>query len=602
MPTAVLYTPEEARRFRAERPPASAVLALSPDARAALRGLDIPVRATTAVYGDSGHARVAALVRRADREIGRALARETALGVAARLTLRHEVQMVAAAAARLWVMLGRSGPGPWLVPEPSGWAVAEERAEAQARLLARIAGLPESFPDPLRQSPFAAPLRWLNRLAARALRSRRVALFTAFQSGMGPLAAGAGALRPPVRAVALRGFRGHANEHLRPFVALWRLARGARATQTLVVPATPSAAASAAARRALGALTGPAVRRGVAAFEDSLLAQTALTEGLVSEMGALIALLRPRALVAHALRWADDAALGEAAAAAGLPSVLISHGSHPPPAGGRGGVVARAVLAPHAEGLLVSPLADAALVQSPHAEAAARAFDPAMPRRRIRPALWAWRGLPEPPVRSPIRTVLHAGTFKRLARARPWMYETADEFVEGLTALVVALESVSAARLVVRLRPASECAPETLRALLPESGRVEVRLGGSFLDDLAAADLLVSFSSTTLEEALHARRPVVLWGGSMRYRHLAARTRPPEPGDRAAVYAPARAEDLGPLIAAVLAAHAGRPLTDAELAAHVWPAGAPDAVAVLDEIAVPLPRRGLGIEPRELAP
>jgi hypothetical protein len=43
-----------------------------------------------------------------------------------------------------------------------------------------------------------------------------------------------------------------------------------------------------------------------------------------------------------------------------------------------------------------------------------------------------------------------------------------------------------------------------------------------FLDVLGLTDLLVSFSSTTIEEALQNQVPVLLYGGEGRYQHIAA--------------------------------------------------------------------------------
>ena len=80
-------------------------------------------------------------------------------------------------------------------------------------------------------------------------------------------------------------------------------------------------------------------------------------------------------------------------------------------------------------------------------------------------------------------------------------------------------------------------------AALP-SDNCRFQTGGSFLDDLANADLLVSYCSTTIEEALQARRPVLMWGGTRRYSHLPARETVPSPGSRAAVYRAASEADL----------------------------------------------------------
>ncbi len=180
--------------------------------------------------------------------------------------------------------------------------------------------------------------------------------------------------------------------------------------------------------------------------------------------------------------------------------------------------------------------------------------------------------------------VLHAGNFTQWSDHVPWVIETSDEYVDGIVRLAEVTASLQDVKLVIRPKSKLECDCQALHAMLPEAGNVEVSTSGSFNEDLAAADLLVSFSSSTIEEALHARKPVLLWGGSQRYRHLPAHSTPPTAADRAAVYAPRRPEDLAAMLTAILGAHRGRPLTDSELDGHIWPSGTPDLAVLARQI------------------
>ena len=129
--------------------------------------------------------------------------------------------------------------------------------------------------------------------------------------------------------------------------------------------------------------------------------------------------------------------------------------------------------------------------------------------------------------------------------------------------------------MVIRIRDQSDCSISNLKKLLPKSDNYEIKSSGIFLDDLSNADLLVSWSSTAIEEALHLRKPVLLWGGSNRYFHLPPDHRFPTLNHRSGVYAPKTIDDLSPMIQAVLESHAGKPLTDEELSDHVWPNNTP---------------------------
>jgi hypothetical protein len=52
------------------------------------------------------------------------------------------------------------------------------------------------------------------------------------------------------------------------------------------------------------------------------------------------------------------------------------------------------------------------------------------------------------------------------------------------------------------------------------SFNIVIKSDGSFLDILKETDLLISFSSTTIEEALNNKIPVLQYGGNGRYAHL----------------------------------------------------------------------------------
>jgi hypothetical protein len=174
------------------------------------------------------------------------------------------------------------------------------------------------------------------------------------------------------------------------------------------------------------------------------------------------------------------------------------------------------------------------------------------------------------------RRILVADTFAALWFTHSWAFQTSDEYMDGLAELVRAVEALPDSSLLIRAKARHELGLAAYRHLLPPSSKVEIKMRGvPFRQELAECDLLVAFRSTTIEEALHARRPALLWGGSARYRYLPARTEPPRPGDRGTIYAAATGADLARLLPAILDAHAGKPLADAEIAAHVWPRGTP---------------------------
>ena len=129
------------------------------------------------------------------------------------------------------------------------------------------------------------------------------------------------------------------------------------------------------------------------------------------------------------------------------------------------------------------------------------------------------------------------------------------------------------------MRPQTDCTLANLEKLLPAGNHYEIKSSGSFLEDLSKADLLVSWASTTIEEALHSHKPVLLWGGSNRYFHLPPCKTLPTSQNRSAVYAPETEAELGSMVESILEHHAGKPLKSEELSTHVWP----DDVSGMDE-------------------
>ncbi|MFA4884222.1 MAG: hypothetical protein WC903_06635 [Candidatus Margulisiibacteriota bacterium] len=209
-------------------------------------------------------------------------------------------------------------------------------------------------------------------------------------------------------------------------------------------------------------------------------------------------------------------ALGEITKKFNIPSVLISHGSH---------VLHTEKYAAReheqlAKNILVGHYRYSA-VQSPHAGTLALKML-ADPDRlvNIQPTLWGRRIEKANPAERSQLTVVHAGTFK-MRHNRRYIYETADEYVKALQELAAAVAGRPRIKLIVKFRQNDyELTLEALKRYLPPADNVIIETERSFLDVLAEADLIVSFSSTTIEEALSNKVPVLLYGGEGRYAHI----------------------------------------------------------------------------------
>ena len=99
---------------------------------------------------------------------------------------------------------------------------------------------------------------------------------------------------------------------------------------------------------------------------------------------------------------------------------------------------------------------------------------------------------------------------------------TADEYVDSLIKLCNVVKNFPKVKLTIKIRPQDyELTLDSLINLLnPIPNNVVIEYNKTFYEVLKDADLLISFSSTTIEEALVNKVPVLLFGGNGRYSHM----------------------------------------------------------------------------------
>lgn len=158
---------------------------------------------------------------------------------------------------------------------------------------------------------------------------------------------------------------------------------------------------------------------------------------------------------------------------------------------------------------------------------------------------------------------LHAGTPKFRRGQRLINYETLDEYVDSIISLIQSVDRLDGVHLIVRYREIDGLSVEELKSLLPVSAKYSVASGGNFADYLALADLLISYSSTTIEEALQNNIPVLLFNPYQRYIHIKGVEISSEnqPGEPSAVYNVNSSEGLEPALRWIADHHLNQPKT-----------------------------------------
>ena len=118
------------------------------------------------------------------------------------------------------------------------------------------------------------------------------------------------------------------------------------------------------------------------------------------------------------------------------------------------------------------------------------------------------------------KIILHAGTPKPFQSSRPYVYETIDEYIENINSMISVIEQIENVHLIVRFRPSAYLKTNDFIDLLNKSDCYSVHTEGSFADYLSISDILVSYSSTAIEEALQNRIPVLIYDPQGRYCHI----------------------------------------------------------------------------------
>ena len=254
-------------------------------------------------------------------------------------------------------------------------------------------------------------------------------------------------------------------------------------------------------------------------YEKPLMMHLAITHGLYLEFLILLKKIKPKLFIAHEMKSNLNSSLAESANHLNVDSYLISHGTH-----------VQSKLNPQcnyeqkemATGVLASKLSKYNIVQSSIAKDAMRSFFPLLKFIQYKPIMWGNIGnnfIHSFNNNNNTFKILHASTFKAIPATRPWIFETSDEFYEGIKDLIDVVSEIENIHLTIRMRNIPECSLKWIVELASTSANVQIKSDGTFIEDLLASDLLISNSSTTVEEALTLDKSVLLWGYGARYSH-----------------------------------------------------------------------------------
>jgi len=571
LPIVVLYDAVDARRFGNESPAVRAVCPLTPLAAANVSCAKVPVLDVRERYGDGAQADTIRLREHLRERWHEVIDAKGALDPSVRYVLDLALSTLLNGYDRLRHVIGNEGP--WLVPMGEVWTAYTRRDEACRAISHHILARYPNFIGNIicHPAPFPVLFRAVRRvLVAFAKRAKPNWVTSRSDHPLGlerALLAAFPAARQFHLTTADAGWR----EYLRLFRELLRSLGRAPQIQVRAIPARRREHE----RQALTAIENfpdPEIRMLMRELSPHIANVSGIAGGASVDFGNILRQLQPNFMLASEIADALTVALFNACGESHIPRRVGSHNSFAP----ANDDVSLTALRYQLGGQYGDGAAEQNLFWNAPSLAAGKQVLSCSSNRCVALAAMAVSPVEKPRATERPFRILYATNSLRYFSGTSWMYEDVNEFVESVATLVNTGLSVENTNYTVRTKVRRhEMDESTIRAKLKGEGRVEVTFRHSrpFQDDLARADLLVAFRSTTIMQALFSRKPVLFWGVSPRYRELAGRTTPPLPGDRAAIYNVTRADDLPAMIRAIKHAHWAKPLTDEELAPYVLPSG-----------------------------
>ena len=577
MTTLIIYDKQGAEKYIAEKPKVDRLYPLTPDALSAIKdNVDLPIIKHHKNFSDYSHMKVMARSRKIEKKVFTLISQSGSFSLASIETFKNIFHVTISSIFFLWYSL--SSTGPWIIYDfrEKKWIETSEQNKVFKILFFEVfnkkAGIFNLLND--KKQRFSPLFRFINFLTFKTLPDN-IVWTTGPAYGTHSLSKNIQEKNPGTRIL-----------HLEPNTDFSLK----KVLKTLINPLRPfrnnNNSISIIPIKSKVINVYPVVKNIIEDSDDSVIKtiikplSTFLsncinhTESLKPYINKLFLKKRPMALIAWHLRWLDVTALAEVAKLQKVKSILITHGTHRFP--DESSSVLMYELDHLARGLLVSSLADISISQSPSAYKSINKFMPKLKNDKFQPIMYGGLNRKNM-IRKKNETkfkILHAGTYKPLG-IRPWIFETSNEFVYGLKRLVTVINKLDNIELVIRIREDQECSIKSLKNILPVAKNFTIKSGGSFEEDLTVSDMVISFSSTTIEESLHARKPVGLFGGTSRYRHFDGSSKLPKKNNRSAIYHLTK-QNMPDMLRSIANVHSDRGLTDNEIIKYVWPNSIPN--------------------------
>lgn len=239
------------------------------------------------------------------------------------------------------------------------------------------------------------------------------------------------------------------------------------------------------------------------------------TDNIYNYLDEIVFKTKPKLLIAHHLYFMEAITLGSIFNKYNKSCYILSHGSHR----NSDNEFCNYELKRHANGLLYSKFASHIFVQNLGGDKLLKSISDKnkslLNNKKIintKPIMWGKKINDRKVKKNKEFIFLHASTFKPLS-ARNLIYENSFEYFDNIINLSKAFDKLSNTKLIILAKNLTECSHLTLKENIKNFKNVIIKSSGtgdrqSFIDYLKNADCLISYSSTTIEEAIYNNIPV----------------------------------------------------------------------------------------------
>ena len=572
--TVLLYSKSDAKKYVSDNFSVGKIFPLTPDAKSVIINVkDIPIIDPIKIFSSYSHLRVSASTRQIEKKITTQLVENNSIPVSARETFLSLLHIYLNSFHYIWYLVKNTGP--WIIFDGKKWIKEESKSIVCKILYQRIVSEKKgvfSFGQNNNQIAKKS-IRLINNITLSFLKNKKIIFTTGNDYGLQNIINQIHNYDKKIKLVTIdRADKGSI------LISLKSLLSALFSTPQKLIKIPPVQSEPESNKILLEKLFSTVSDKKINPVKDfiikSLDKAISYTQSIINDTDKIMKSLNPEAVIAHHVRWLEASVIAECSKKNKIETILISHGTHSYPLDS----ISEYESGHLARGLLTSKLSTLDIAQSPIAEKAMKFFSREMKYENYQPIMWGHKKIQKSNNQKDF-TILSAGTFKQLC-CRPRIYESSNEFIFGLINLINCIDKIKNCKLIISVRNNHECELSSLKSLLPKSNCYEIKT--DFYQELKKADLLVSYSSTTIEEALNLKIPVALFGGTNKYRHIHSSDIHTKMKRQPIYYLDNK--NISKLLPTIIKKFRGNPLKDRELRGLVWQDSVPGLKTLLAKI------------------